>query len=186
MVAKKKIVLEDEVESEYNLSLLRPKKKKKINSRTKGNRFENKIAKMLNERFKTEEFCRSPGSGAFATTHKLPEYMKIYGDLITPINFKFTLEMKKGYNKESLCEIFNPKSDLRKMIVQAIRDSVKSSKDFILVIGQDRKDPVVITRMIILERIKEFVVLRLGEEIFYLYQLKDVLALPDSYFFSVK
>ena len=79
------------MKDEFDITPL--KKKKKVNSRAKGNRFENKIAKMLNERFKTKEFCRSPGSGAFATTHTLPEYLKIYGDLITPERFKYVIEI---------------------------------------------------------------------------------------------
>ena len=67
------------------------KKKKRVNSRRKGNAFEREIAKLLNTRFNTTDFCRSPGSGAFATTHLLPQYMKVYGDLITPENFNFRM-----------------------------------------------------------------------------------------------
>ena len=124
------------------------REKKKINSRAKGNRFENKIAKLLNERFETKEFCRTPGSGAFATTHKLPEYLKIYGDLITPSNFKFIIECKKGYNDEQVSDLLNPKSNISNMIAQASRDSKKSSRKFLLIIGQDRKQPVAITNQL--------------------------------------
>jgi Holliday junction resolvase len=70
----------------YDISKLN-KKKKKVNSRAKGSTFERQIAKILNERFNTSEFSRTPGSGAFATTHSLPDHLKIYGDLITPQNF---------------------------------------------------------------------------------------------------
>ena len=82
------------MEDKYDLTSLRKKPKRK-NSRTKGNTFERHIAKTLNDRFETTEFSRSPGSGAFATTHTLPEHLKIYGDLITPQNFKFCIECKK-------------------------------------------------------------------------------------------
>ena len=55
-------------------------KKKRINSRRKGNAFERKMASQLNERFGTKEFARTPGSGAYATTHQnLPEHLKILG-----------------------------------------------------------------------------------------------------------
>ena len=121
------------------------KKKKKINSRAKGNRFENKIAKTLNDRFDTKEFCRTPGSGAFATTHTLPEYLKVYGDLITPEKFKFIIECKKGYDGEQVSDLLNPKSGISKMIAQAHRDSQKSSRKFFLFIGQNRQEPVAIT-----------------------------------------
>ena len=121
------------------------KKKKKLNSRAKGNRFENKIAKILNERFDTKEFCRTPGSGAFATTHTLPEYLKVYGDLITPEKFKYVIECKKGYDGEQVSDLLNPKSTISNMIDQAYRDSKKSSKKFLLIIGQNRQEPVAIT-----------------------------------------
>ena len=55
------------MEDNYDISKL--KKKKKVNSRTKGATFERQIAAMLNKRFDTKEFSRTPGSGAFATTH---------------------------------------------------------------------------------------------------------------------
>ena len=76
------------------------KQKKRINSRRKGNAFERKISTLLNERFETNEFCRSPGSGAFATTHKLPQHIKVHGDLITPEKFKFVIECKSGYTSD--------------------------------------------------------------------------------------
>ena len=93
-------------------------KKKRKNSRRKGNNFENKICKTLNERFKTEEFCRTPGSGAFATTHKLPEYLQIAGDLITPSNFRFLIECKNGYSKDlKISDFFNEKSWIRTVYI---------------------------------------------------------------------
>ena len=74
-------------------------KKKRVNSKRKGSNFERKIAKILNERLNTKEFSRTPGSGAFATTHKnLPENLRIQGDLITPTSFPFVVECKNGYD----------------------------------------------------------------------------------------
>lgn len=130
------------MEDKCDLSKL--KKKKRKNSRTKGNTFERKITKILNDRFGTEEFCRSPGSGAFATTHKLPRHLKVYGDLLTPQHFKFVIECKKGYNKENLGSFFSKKSDLWSFIRQATRDSEHSSKNFLLVFEQDRKNTLCI------------------------------------------
>ena len=112
------------MKDDFDVSPLR--KKKKVNSRAKGNRFENKIAKTLNDRFNTKEFCRTPGSGAFATTHTLPEYLKVYGDLITPEKFKFIIECKKGYNEEQVSDLLNPKSKISKMIAKANRYSKKT------------------------------------------------------------
>jgi len=122
------------------------RKRKKVNSRNKGNAFERKVCSLLNHRFNTEDFCRSPGSGAFASTHKLPEHLKIYGDLITPENFKFTIECKKGYNKENLCSFFKPKSEIRKFIKQSEKDAKYSKREPMIILQQDRNTIIVITR----------------------------------------
>jgi hypothetical protein len=132
------------MKDDYDISKLMKTKKKRINSRTKGNTFENKVCEILNTRFNTTDFMRSPGSGAFATSHRLPEHLQIHGDLITPKDFAFTIECKKGYNKESIASIFNPKSELRSFIEQAERDSAKESKRFMIIFKQDRQNTIVI------------------------------------------
>ena len=43
--------------------------KKRVNSRRKGATFERELVTKLNKKFDTKEFSRTPGSGAFATTH---------------------------------------------------------------------------------------------------------------------
>ena len=121
----------------YDLSHLQGKPKRK-NSRAKGNTFERKIASTFNDRFNTTEFSRSPGSGAFATTHSLPDYLKIYGDLITPENFKYCIECKKGYNKENLYSLYNYSSDFWGFINQCEKDSGKCNKIPMVIFKQDR------------------------------------------------
>ena len=125
------------MEDNYDFSVL--KKKKKENSRAKGSTFERSIAKMFNDRFKTAEFSRTPGSGAFATTHSLPDYLKIYGDLITPMNFKYCIECKKGYNKENLYSLYNYSSDFWKFVDQCEKDSEKCQKIPMVIFKQDRQ-----------------------------------------------
>jgi hypothetical protein len=122
----------------YDLKNLRKKPKRK-NSRTKGNAFERQIAKILNDRFNTTEFSRSPGSGAFATTHSLPEHLKIYGDLITPEKFKFCIECKKGYNNLNLYSLYNYSSEFWKFIEQSEKDAEKCSKLPMVIFKQDRQ-----------------------------------------------
>tara|TARA_R110000851_G_scaffold39670_1_gene100623 strand:- start:2692 stop:3204 length:513 start_codon:yes stop_codon:yes gene_type:complete len=168
------------MKDEFDITPL--KKKKKVNSRAKGNRFENKIAKMLNERFKTKEFCRSPGSGAFATTHTLPEYLKIYGDLITPERFKYVIEIKKGYNEERVSELLNPKSQIFNMIAQAHRDSKKSSRKFLLIIGQDRRDPMAITNELGLPVSGSKISGTFEDVDVEMFRLDDFLQIADAYF----
>ena len=126
------------MDDNYELDELLTKPKRK-NSRTKGNAFERQIAKALNNRFKTTEFSRSPGSGAFATTHSLPEHLKIYGDLITPDKFKYCIECKKGYNHLNLYSLYNYSSEFWKFLEQCEKDSAKCNKIPLLIFKQDRQ-----------------------------------------------
>ena len=109
---------------DYDLTNLQKGEKKRTNSKAKGGRFERKIASMFNDRFKTEEFSRTPGSGAFATTHNLPEHLQIYGDLIAPQNFKYCIECKKGYKNIKINHILDYSSQFWKFIVQFEKDSL--------------------------------------------------------------
>ena len=122
----------------YDISSL--KKKKKVNSRAKGSTFERGIAKTLNDRFNT----RTPGSGAFASTHTLPDHLKIYGDLITPQTFKYCIECKKGYNNINLYSIYNYSSDIWKFIDQCEKDSEKCCKLPMVIFKQDRQPTLAI------------------------------------------
>jgi len=130
------------MEDNYDISAL--KKKKRVNSRTKGNTFERQIAKLLNDRFNTTEFSRTPGSGAFATTHTLPDHLKIYGDLITPQNFKYCIECKKGYNNENLYSLYNYSSAFWGFLDQCEKDSKKCCKIPMVIFKQDRQPTLAI------------------------------------------
>ena len=131
------------MDDKYDLNALRKKPKRK-NSRTKGNTFERQIAKLLNDRFNTTEFSRSPGSGAFASTHTLPDHLKIYGDLITPQKFKFCIECKKGYNNQNLYSLYNYSSEIWKFIAQSEKDSKKCGLTPMVVFKQDRQPTLAI------------------------------------------
>lgn len=135
------------MQDNFDLKALKQDKKKRKNSRTKGNTFERKVCEILNDAFNTKDFMRSPGSGAFSTTHNLPDYLKFSGDLITPKDFALTIECKKGYNKENIGSTFNTKSDLISFIDQAERDSQKIKKEFLIVHQQDRKDILCIYKL---------------------------------------
>lgn len=123
------------------------KKRKRINSRTKGSTFERRVCEILNQRFGVEDFCRSPGSGAFASTHKLPSHLKIYGDIITPAEFNFTIECKKGYNKEALGSFFSPSSNLRKFLKQAEKDADFADRLPMIIFKQDRNKTITILKL---------------------------------------
>ena len=126
------------MEDNYDINKLRKKPKRK-NSRAKGHTFERDVAKLLNNRLGTTEFSRTPGSGAFATTHSLPEHLKIYGDLITPYKFKYCIECKKGYNNINLYSLYNNSSDIWDFFRQCEKDSKKCCKTPMVILKQDRK-----------------------------------------------
>ena len=130
----------------YDLTNLGNNAKKRTNSKAKGSRFERKIATMFNDRFETTEFSRTPGSGAFATTHSLPEHLQIYGDLIAPKNFKYCIECKKGYNNLKINNILDYSSQLWKFIEQCEKDSTKCGKEPMLLFQQDRQPILAIIR----------------------------------------
>ena len=170
---------------EDNFELSKLTKKKRLNSKTKGNTFQRKVAKLFNERFNTTEFCPTPGSGAFATTHNLPDYLKISGDLITPKNFLFCIECKKGSNKENLSSLFNPKSDFWGFWEQAKRDAEASKKFPLLVIQQDRQKILTVTTDILEEKeiLSKDHICIIRDGISYLIcELSDLFELADVFF----
>ena len=131
---------------DYDLTNLETTTKKRTNSKAKGSRFERKIAGLFNDRFKTTEFSRTPGSGAFATTHSLPEHLQIYGDLIAPKNFKYCIECKKGYSNVKLNNLLDYSSQLWGFINQCEKDSEKCDKEPMLLFQQDRQPILAIIR----------------------------------------
>ena len=134
------------MKDDYDLTNLQKEEKKRTNSKAKGSRFERKIATMFNDRFKTREFSRTPGSGAFATTHSLPEHLQIYGDLIAPKNFIYNIECKKGYKNIKINNLLDYSSQLYKFINQCEKDAQKCKKEPMLLFQQDRQPILAVVR----------------------------------------
>jgi Holliday junction resolvase len=175
----------------FDLTLIKKhlNKKKRVNSRSKGNTFERKICALLNNKFNTTEFCRSPGSGAFATTHSLPDYLKVYGDLITPKNFKFIIECKKGYNKININSILNNSSELWEFIKQSERDSKVSGKPALIVYQQDRQPALIIYKKELFYSLPntitfEDTINKVSYTKYNINLLEDILNIPNHFFFD--
>jgi len=83
--------------------------KKRINSKAKGNNAERAVVKILNEYFNTDRFKKVPQSGAFGTIHSKSlsktEAQVFIGDIITPEEFPFILEVKH-YKDVDMWKIF--------------------------------------------------------------------------------
>ena len=176
------------MEDNYDISAL--KKKKRVNSRTKGNTFERQIAKLLNDRFNTTEFSRTPGSGAFATTHSLPDHLKIYGDLITPIKFKYCIECKKGYNKENLYSLYNYSSEFWGFLDQCEKDSEKCGKIPMVIFKQDRYPTLaIIPNHVQTNKLQQYIEIHKNEtpfltRVYRIYKFEDLLDDYDTIWFD--
>ena len=174
------------MEDSYNFEKLRKKPKRK-NSKAKGSAFERKVAKILNEHFETTDFQRSPGSGAYATTHNLPDHLKIHGDLITPQNFIYSIECKKGYNNLDMYSLLDPKSKIYEFIKQAEKDADQAKKEAIVLMAQDRRDIIALIKQDShisnqLKINKKKIIYILHDYI--LVSFKDVLSIDSSLFFN--
>ena len=176
------------MEDNYDISGL--KKKKKVNSRTKGSSFERQIAKTFNDRFNTTEFSRSPGSGAFATTHTLPEHLKIYGDLITPQNFKYCIECKKGYNNLNLYSLYNYSSEWWSFLEQCQKDSKKCDKIPLVIFKQDRQPTLaIVPSHVQTNKLQQYIEIfkeepPMTKRVYRIYKFEDLLDDYDSFWIS--
>lgn len=166
-------------------------KPKRINSKKKGSTYENQLAKKLNDRFNTTDFMRTPGSGAFATSHKLPDHLIIYGDLIAPSNFNFIVESKRGYNKLGLFDLINYTSDVFKFLAQNRKDCEKCKKNSLVIIKQDRKKELAILSRYANPSYDYELELQLIEKPYVVFggkhimaYLDDILLLPDYIFLA--
>ena len=171
------------MEDNYDLSNLRSKPKRK-NSRAKGAAFENKVAKILNERFDTKEFARTPGSGAFATTHTLPKHLQIQGDLITPQTFRYIIECKKGYNEQGLHSLLDYDSKIWEWVSTMERDAHAAQKSPILLMAQDRKPIVCILEFdkSLGDTSNPYSILHGERKTYMMLYLDDLLTQPDHFF----
>lgn len=160
--------------SELEKDLKKPRK----NSKRKGSNFERKVVKLLEDRFDTP-FSRTPGSGAFATTHKTIQEMS--GDIIVPTGFRFCIECKSGYDYElHLTKLFDPRSRLYDFIRQAVKDSRKAKKDWLLIWKGTRKQALVFCEKDFFSKCPKVQV----NTKCWMYRLEDVLKQEDCYWFD--
>ena len=122
-----------------------------INIRSKGQKGERDLCKILNDRFSTKAFKRSVQSGAFTggkNSHRADDLTSeqssvFIGDIITPPDFLYTIE-HKCIAKFDFWDIHNKNSQFWKWIQQAERDAVRANRDFMLVIKPNLKPRLVV------------------------------------------
>jgi len=132
------------------------KKKKKVNSRQKGARGERIIIERLDEHFPGLKIVRTPGSGAFATTHDIVDAAGEYilcGDLMASNNgshdyqrfVKYNWEVKNYEELPDFAGMYYKKSEpILSWIEQAERDATSNGKIFTLIFRANRSPEFII------------------------------------------
>lgn len=122
--------------------IMKPGKKKKLNSGRKGKRVERELVKILNKRF-GGGFSRSVGSGnRWGQVSSLPKHAQdtFSGDIVCPENFAFVFECKGGYDDTDLSSAFEGGISLIDgFLKQAELESGKTGRKSILAWKKSRK-----------------------------------------------
>ncbi len=162
-----------------------------VNGKQKGNTFERKMANVLSERFAAhtgieKPFRRNPDSGSFfgGTNIDRKEIYDtdwaVYGDLICPRNFNFSVECKHYKKAPILNAILNEKvTEWDKWIGQAKQDAEACEKDMLIIIKYNNTEELVITEADTID--EEPIIIYKDMEI---HTLKTVLENPDPFFFT--
>ena len=177
--------MNEDWENDYEVDdiLKNEKKPKKVNGNSKGKRTERSLANILNKRF-TSGFSRTVGSGnRWAQVKNLPQHAKdtLTGDLCCPEGFKFVIESKGGYSKFDLNNIFDKgNSDLDEFIEQVSKYSERCEKKPLLIWKKNHKPWLAFVKSQDLEGEYKYKIIYRD---WVIVPLKELLELPDSYFF---
>lgn len=127
-----------------------------VNGKNKGNTFERKIANTLSARFeshtgKKNAFRRNPDSGSFfggSNKQRTEDYdldYALFGDLICPRNFRYSIECKhykKPPSWQSL--MIHSITQWDQWLSQAEQDATASNREMALVIKYNNVDTIVL------------------------------------------
>ena len=123
-------------------------KKKRVNSKGKGNGFENKVSKILAEALAPMKFARTPGSGArlggqnfaaFGSMFSQVAMNMFVGDVVSineqdcEKNFRFTVECKAYKDADKLENLLHGNSNIYGWVEEVLTDCVKVGKDGIVI-----------------------------------------------------
>jgi len=163
-----------------------------VNGKAKGSNFERKIANTLSARFESalgvkNGFRRNPDSGSFfggsnkARTESYSLDYAVFGDLICPRNFTYSVECKHYKTAPSFQSVLNHTvTQWDQWLAQAEQDAASSKRAMSLVIKYNNVDIMVFLKQAIPgkyhNRYKDF----------YIHLLDDWLAQPDDHFLSSK
>lgn len=163
-----------------------------VNGKNKGNTFERKVAKLLSERFAEylgikSGFRRNPDSGSYfggsnvqrSQTHSL-DYA-IFGDLICPRNFVYSIECKHYKTAPSLQSILAQEvKQWDDWLEQAQQDSNTSGKKMALIIKYNN-----VSEFVLLAEPIIGITSTINYKQYFTYKLGTFLDLPTESFFTV-
>ena len=120
---------------------------------------------------------------------KSKKWTEFIQDIITPKNFRFVIECKKGYNDINFSDFLNEKSKLWDIISKAIRESKNKFKDSLVILEQNRKKAISILEystylnLNIHKQALFFTSLGYRNDLVVLL-LEDFLSIPNEHFFQ--
>lgn len=162
-------------------------------SKQKGNRFEADVAKTLSERFQERlgvevGFRRTLDSGAFyggsnatkTETHNL-DYA-VFGDIVSPRDFRFIIECKHYSTAPKLNSLFDGYAEWDGWIGEAEYDSKTSGKDWVLVMKYNHVKPMVIieTKHLDLSLFSHHIIYKTSYSVI---RFEEFLKLEENFFF---
>lgn len=161
------------------------KRKKSINSSSKGKRVERELCDILGKRF-GKVFTRSIGSGnRWSQVSEMAQHAKdtLLGDLCCPEGFSWVVESKGGYEEDiDLNGIFSGNSVLDEFLSQAIKEMARSGKLPLVCWKRKRKPWICGIRLIdIPDRLFETYFVYKG---WIFVELTELLKYPDRFFFK--
>lgn len=161
-----------------------------VNGKSKGNTFERKIANVLSERFEghlgnKNGFRRNPDSGSFfggSNAMRTESYnldYAIFGDLICPRAFRYSIECKHYKSPPSFQSVISHKvSQWDKWLEQAENDAASSSRLMSLIVKYNNVDEIVFLK----DKIPGC--LHSMYRDYSIHLLEDWLKLPNDHFFD--
>lgn len=136
-------------------------KKKRVQSKSKGNRFELSIAKELSQYLAPLTFIRTPGSGARVGGVNFEKFGTLFGDVTkafvgdvvctneesTGITLRFNLELKSYKASDSLVSMLSDKALLFAWLKESAVDAKKVSKSPLLIFKFNRTETMIAVDM---------------------------------------
>lgn len=162
----------------------------KINGKNKGNSFERKIATQLSERFAQalgieKGFRRNSDSGSYfggSNKSRVAQHdmdRAIFGDLICPVNFLYSIECKHYKSSPSFQSFINKDvSQWDTWLKQAEQDATNANKKIMLIVKYNGVNEIVFVK----ENLNLDPVFNYKG--FNVYKLSDFLSLSDNLFLS--